>query len=202
MSSKLSTRPVSRSASMSMVLQKPRMSSGDQSTSSDNTLVAAALIEASGVRRSWETAERMAARSVFASRNSPADAASRSRLIRRCARRSWATNAASNLLSSALSVAPVMTRAAPWSSSAVKGASDGLEGTGPPAAAAGRHPSPSGVRTATASRAKVRRSSATRSGSASASESTARPARLARATASALVRVTRVPGALFDGIWD
>ena len=56
MSSRLPTSALSRSASSLIVSQKLLTASGDHVISWERRLVAAALIDASGVRRSWETA--------------------------------------------------------------------------------------------------------------------------------------------------
>ncbi len=63
MSSRFPTRASRRSDSASMVARNSARSLSLQATSSCNRLVAEALIDASGVRRSWETAWRSAARS-------------------------------------------------------------------------------------------------------------------------------------------
>ena len=63
MSRRFSTRLFSRSDSSSMVCKRIRVSSGPKVSCSESRLDDAALIEASGVRRSWLTAARRAERS-------------------------------------------------------------------------------------------------------------------------------------------
>ena len=63
-SSRFATNRFSRSASRSMARVKLRRSSSFHCTSSWSRLLAEALIDASGVRRSWEIEERRAARST------------------------------------------------------------------------------------------------------------------------------------------
>ena len=75
MSRRLVTRCVSRSASTSIIFTKSWVWSGAQSTSCESRLVAAALIAASGVRRSCETAASSAVRRLLPSSSSTADAA-------------------------------------------------------------------------------------------------------------------------------
>ena len=72
MSSRLPTSAFRRSVSSAIVSRNSRRASGVQSTSSWSRLVTDALIPASGVRRSCETAERIAARSSFAAETTPA----------------------------------------------------------------------------------------------------------------------------------
>ena len=62
MSSRLSTRWVSRSSDSSAVASSSSWSSAAQSTSADRRLVTAAFADASGVRRSWLTAASSAVR--------------------------------------------------------------------------------------------------------------------------------------------
>ena len=73
MSRRLDTTVCSRSASASMVLLNDWTSLADHSTSVLSRLVAAALMLASGVRRSCETAARSASRTLFASARAAAD---------------------------------------------------------------------------------------------------------------------------------
>ena len=67
MSRRLPTRLLSRSASSSIAARNSLVSSSVQCTSSWRRLLTAALIDASGVRRSWETAARMAVRNSLTS---------------------------------------------------------------------------------------------------------------------------------------
>ena len=76
MSRRLDTTECSRSASASMVLLNDWTSDAGHSTSALSRLVAAALMLASGVRRSCETAASSASRRLFASASAAADAAS------------------------------------------------------------------------------------------------------------------------------
>ena len=72
MSSRLPTSALSRSASSSMVASSSLVAaSGSKATSSASRLVAQALIEASGVRRSWLTAASRALRSSLALGDGP-----------------------------------------------------------------------------------------------------------------------------------
>ena len=92
MSSRLPTRWSSRSVSSSIVSRNSRVASGVQSTSRCSRLVTDALIDASGVRRSCDTAASSAVRSSFASA-SPAAAATSARSRRRStATCTWAAN--------------------------------------------------------------------------------------------------------------
>ena len=75
MSSRLSTRLVRRSVSSSTVSRNSAVSSGVHVTSGWRRLLTDALIPASGVRRSWDTACRSALRSSFASARAVASAA-------------------------------------------------------------------------------------------------------------------------------
>ena len=82
MSSRLPTRSVSRSVSSSIVRWNSSTSSGAQSMSRWRRLEIDALIDASGVRRSWDTACSSEPRSVFAAARPaalPASPCSRSR---------------------------------------------------------------------------------------------------------------------------
>ena len=118
MSRRLDTTVCRRSASASIVLLNDRTSLVDHSTSVLRRLVAAALMLASGVRRSWETAARSASRTLFASARADAVAASvwsRSAVWTSC---SCATNAASSLRSSVVSARPDTTSIEPFTSSA------------------------------------------------------------------------------------
>ena len=76
MSSRLPTSRLSRSASVSIVSANSRRCSASHATSDWRRLVADALIEASGVRRSWLTAWSSAVRSSSASARWAATAAS------------------------------------------------------------------------------------------------------------------------------
>ena len=76
MSSRLPTRLFRRSASSSIVARNSPVSCAFHGTSGCRRLLTEALIEASGVRRSCETAARMAVRSSFTSTSSAAPAAS------------------------------------------------------------------------------------------------------------------------------
>ena len=83
MSRRFPTRASSRSASASIVSRKAPRSAGGQSISSSSREVTDALIPASGVRRSCETAERMASRrSLTRSRSSASEASASSSSIR------------------------------------------------------------------------------------------------------------------------
>ena len=101
MSSRFSTRALSRSASSSMVCSRMRVSSGPKSSWSDRRLDDAALIEASGVRRSWLTAASSAERSWLARASESASAASAWRRSLSRAVASWAAKAARMSRSSA-----------------------------------------------------------------------------------------------------
>ena len=82
MSSRFPTSELRRSLSSSIVSRNSRVASGVQSTSRCSRLVTDALIDASGVRRSCDTAASSAVRSSFASA-SPAAAATSARSRRR-----------------------------------------------------------------------------------------------------------------------
>ena len=92
MSSRLPTSAVSRSVSSSIVRQNSVMASDGQSTSSASRLVTQALMLARGVRRSWETAARSAARS--SSTRASASASARARATSADRRATVATNQA------------------------------------------------------------------------------------------------------------
>ena len=79
MSSRLPTSELSRSVSSSIVARNSATSSAFHVTSSWRRLLTAALTDASGVRRSWETAARIAARRSLTSTSSAASSASRFR---------------------------------------------------------------------------------------------------------------------------
>jgi hypothetical protein len=93
MSRRFSTRLLSRSASSSMVCKQDRVSSGPKVSWSERRLDDAALIEASGVRRSWLTAASRADRSWLARARESASAASACRRSLSRAVASWAAKA-------------------------------------------------------------------------------------------------------------
>ena len=188
MSSRFPTRWLSRSASTSIVSQNPRMASGVQVTSRLSTLVAAALIEASGVRRSWETAASSAVRRRFASASPTADAASACNRIWCCVSRSWATKALSTRRAPAERSEPRSARIEPPARSATISASSDAEGGWEPAALTTDQPSSDGMSSAAASRSRVSNSSCTSSVSASVPGSTERLAKRLSASASARAR--------------
>ena len=113
MSRRLPTSTLSRSDSSSMVARNSWRAAGLQSTSSCSRLVTEALIDASGVRRSWETARRMAVRSWSPSALASASAASASSRPRSSAEPSWVANACRTCWSSAVSAGPECTSTAP-----------------------------------------------------------------------------------------
>ncbi len=90
---RFATRRFNRSDSSRIVCRSSRRWSAEKGTPSSNRLEALALIEASGVRRSWVTEENRAARMRLASASTRASAASSPSRARSRASESWAANA-------------------------------------------------------------------------------------------------------------
>ena len=107
MSSRFSTRPVSRSVSSTIADANASTASADQSTSVASSDDAEALIEASGVRRSWDTAARSALRSSSAWPSSAATSAWRVSRRASTAAPSWVAKARITCRSSAAMLAPL-----------------------------------------------------------------------------------------------
>ena len=187
-SSRLPTRELSRSVSSSIVARNSATSSAFHVTSSWRRLLTAALTDASGVRRSWETAARIAARRSLTSTSSAASSASRFSARARTATASCATNAASTRRLSAGNRGPRITSDVSSPRSSVSVPSSGVDGAPTPASAStSQLPSSVSRRTDTASKPNVVRTCWTRPGSGS-SSATSQPARCARASASARPR--------------
>ena len=146
MSSRFPTRLLSRSVSSSIVWRNSRCAAGVQSTSGCNMLVAAALIDASGVRRSCDTAARSAVRSSLASARPSAAAASARNRRRSTTSASWPVNARSRPMSS--SSIPDTANTVSASSGTLTSASSGRLGMGSPALLSTTHRSPVLRRTA------------------------------------------------------
>src|SRR5581483_3586635 len=162
MSSRLATSPLRRSVSSSMVDKNSATASSDQSTSSWRRLETQALMLASGVRRSCDTAARRAARSSSARARRAASAAPSWRRRRVRAAPSPAVKADRRWRSSAGRRGPTRARTVSSPSGSVSVASAGAAGTGLPAPASTVHgppgPPPSSGprrRTATASCSKA-----------------------------------------------
>ena len=128
MSSRLATRASSRSTSSSIVSRKSDFASSVQSTSRWSRLVTEALIDASGLRRSCETARSRATRRASASATMTAAADSSRKRRRSSADTSCAPRACTSRRSSPLRLRPLSTRiasAAELDLSAAGGRGDG-----------------------------------------------------------------------------
>ena len=142
MSSRLPTRRLSRSASTSMASANSRRCSASHATSDWSRLVADALIDASGVRRSWLTAWRSAVRSWSASVSRAATAASACSRRDCRARTRLDRNVRSTRWSSADRWAPRRTRTAvPSAVRSQRSPSNGSVGGSGPELASMIHPS-------------------------------------------------------------
>jgi hypothetical protein len=141
----------------------------------------------SGVRRSCETAAKIAIRSSFPSWSSAASSASRSSSRSRTATASCAANADSTRLALAGRLAPLRTRVASGPSSMASTPSSGRSGGDAPAEASTSHSSPERRITDTAVSPNVVRRCSTRCGKGSSSDMS-HPASRASASASARPR--------------
>src|SRR5512133_823475 len=188
MSSRLPTRASSRSVCWSIVASSSAVASGGSATSSWSSPVTAVLIDASGVRRSWETAANSAVRSWLASASRVASAAAL--LSRRLSKAtaSWSVNALSTRRSSPARRRPVSASVVWGSSSTASVAYSGRIGAVWPATASMRQPCRSRRSRVTESSPKVTRSCSTSSGRGSWPCSSV-PPRRASASASARARV-------------
>ena len=173
--------PFSRSVSSSIVFRNSLRASGLHSMSSWRRLVTEALMAEIGVRRSWETADRMAARSSLAAEAAPAASTSACRSPSSTEAVSSFRNASRMRSSSLRRGRPASARTCSSSRSIVREADSGLSGARRPPDASIRHCSPLRCSTAAPSRPRTltRLSTTTAAG--------AEPARRASASASARV---------------
>ena len=138
MSSRLATTALRRSVSSSIVSRNSPRASGGQSTSSWSRLVTDALIAAIGVRRSCETADRIAARSSFAAEIAPA--ASTSASSSPSSTEAWSSLTKASRTRSSSAPERAARDASTWSGSSeiVPVAASGLSGARSPLAASTR----------------------------------------------------------------